>query len=68
LERLEASIADPFPNVMGGDSSSEDTEVAGQGIPTSARETEAQETSKRRPIAVEDVSDDEADSELAAQL
>jgi hypothetical protein len=47
---------------MGGDSSSKDAEVVGRGIPSPAREMEAQEMSKRRSIAVENVSDEEANS------
>jgi hypothetical protein len=68
VELPEPSAANPLHNIMGGDSSSEDAEATGRRAPSSPKETEAQEMSRCRPVAVEEVSDDEADSEPAARL
>jgi hypothetical protein len=68
LERPEAFVADPLPNVMGGDSSFEDADVVGRVVPSPPQEMEAQEMSQCRSITTEDVSDDKADSESTARL
>lgn len=67
LEVPKPSVADPFPNVMGGDSSFEGSEAADRGLHSPAKEAEVLETSSRRPAAVTEVSEDEADSESAAR-
>jgi type IV secretory pathway TrbL component len=68
MEVPEPSAANPLPNVMGGNSISEDAEATGCRVPSPPKETEAQEMNRRRPVAVKDLSDDEADSEPVARL
>jgi hypothetical protein len=67
VELAEPSVANPLPNVMGGDSNSEDAKATGCRAPSPPKEMEAREMSRRRPVAVE-VSDDEANSEPVARL
>jgi hypothetical protein len=68
VEIPEPSVANLLPNVMGRDSSFEDAEATGGRATSPPKETEAQETSRCHPVAVEDVSDDEANSEPTTRL
>lgn len=58
-------VANPMPNVLGGDSSSNDEEVVGHGVSALLKDAEAEDASHRCPatMEVEDASEDEAKSQ-----
>jgi hypothetical protein len=65
-EAAKASVADPFPNILGGDSSPEGSRTLHCGARSPALEAEIPALSARRRVA--EVSEDEADSPDAARL
>jgi hypothetical protein len=65
-EAAEASVADPFPNVLGGDSSPEGSGTSHCGARSPALEVEIPAFSTR--LYVVEVSEDEVDSRDAARL
>jgi hypothetical protein len=65
-EAAEASVANPFPNVLGGDSSPEGSGTSHRGARSPALEAEIPALSTRRYVA--EVSEDEANSPDAARL
>jgi hypothetical protein len=64
VDAREASIADPFPNVFGGDSGSEHSDAT--GVQSPARDVEVPTSSARRHVA--EVSEDEGESPNAARV
>jgi hypothetical protein len=64
VDAREASVADPFPNVFGGDSGSEHSDAA--GVQSPARDVEVPASSARRHVA--EVSEDEGESPNAARV
>lgn len=65
--RPEDSVANPFPDVMDGDSSSGGSETGNLILHSLAKEAEVPQTSSCRLATVTEVSEDEADSNDVAR-
>lgn len=61
LDAREPSVANLFPNVMGGNSGSESSKAADRGLQSLAKETEVPMSSSRRCATMTEVSEDETD-------